>query len=208
MKALVLLMLGIVFVSGCTQIPTERDISSYALTEDDFPLPVDFSNHFEVMPGDPDSANYISNSYILEGLESVYVSQFSVNAKFSGEQIDKIYEATHVILKFPVVNGTINTSSNFVTGTDDDRLKLAVISEYINYGVVLSDENGELNENEIYEDFGFADNEFVYGFVTDNFILYGAFFTKDGFMQKISIFGVGIGVDDLKDLVEKAVNKI
>jgi len=207
-----LLLVLVIFTSGCTQGNVTHftgDTSSFALNETDFNMPTVIMNQSEITQDYEMFTNYVSTSYIADGWEAGYVSRYGINTKLTNDDKTKFYDTTQVILAFPLVDGRINTSTKFITGTEEEKLQLAVINEYVNFGVKLVDENKTMSLHRVYEPFGVGDNEFVYSFDGQfDLEVYGIVFTKGHVLEKLSIYGVGISVLDLKNIAKKAAAKI
>ena len=215
MKQLILLLplAMLVLVSGCIQNGYfQGDISALALTIDDFDQNTIITEQIELTEDYEFNTNYVSKSYIAEGLEAGYYSRYGVNTGFydpTHVRDENFYDVSQVILKFPIVDGKINTSTKFLTGTEEEKIQLAVINEYVNFGIGLVDENGTLNEYKIYPPQDVGDQEFVYWFQGDlDLDVYGIVFTKGNILEKISVYGKGVTLDDLRNIAKKASEKI
>lgn len=214
MKEMILIgmLMFVVMISGCTQPIFQGNAADIALVEADFDLPVRITEQAELTEEYEFYENYISPKYVIEGLENAYLTKYGVNTDFTlpdDLKDQKFYDATQVILVFPMVNETINTTSKFITGTEEEKIQLAVIGGYANYGIKLVDENGTINEHKVFPSQGIGDNEFVYWFKGDlNLELYGITFTKKNVLQKISIYGQDVNLEDLRLIAQKAAARI
>jgi len=214
MKEMILIgmLMFVVMISGCTQPIFQGNAADIALVEADFDLPVRITEQAELTEEYEFYENYISPKYVTEGLENAYLTKYGVNTDFTlpdDLKDQKFYDATQVILVFPMVNETINTTSKFITGTEEEKIQLAVIGGYANYGIKLVDENGTINEHKVFPSQGIGDNEFVYWFKGDlNLELYGITFTKKNVLQKISIYGQDVNLEDLRLIAQKAAARI
>ncbi len=214
-----------------TEEPKEKKIDELEEEEDAIIAPeIDFSNialdsndlknigkggWTKKFESEINDQNKLTDYYISENdRKDGWLGGYKVEYKYqfmnlSEKDFNKSYNSftlVQLVFAFPIQDGKINSSSVWVKDDDEVKFMFANFDASGNYGFYFDTSK---NPSTKYEPIGVGENEFVYSFQeTQELRLYGIVFTKEGYIQRISIYGMNPDISILNEIARIAAEKI